>query len=103
MLATYSIIAWIIFWMTMLNRQAEKLPPKLALTEMEIKLLDRLKPDTRSDKKYLSDYLLKIAKLSGYLARAADPPPGNKIMWRGIQKLNDIQIGVEIGMKLVGN
>lgn len=103
MLATYSILAWRIFWMTMLNRQAEKLPPKLAITEMEIKLLDQLKPDTKSGEKYLSDYLLKLAKMGGYLARTSDPPPGNKIMWRGIQKLNDIQIGVEIGMKLVGN
>ena len=89
--------------MTMLNRQSQNISPKFALSEVETKILDHLKPDKKKIKKSLSDYLLKIAKLGGYLARAADPPPGNAVFWRGLQRLSEIQIGVEIGMKLVGN
>jgi hypothetical protein len=40
-----SIVAWRIFWMTMLNREAQSMSPKLALSELEMKLLDHLKPD----------------------------------------------------------
>ena len=38
-----------------------------------------------------------------HLARSSDPPPGNNVLWRGLQRLTEIQIGVEIGIKLVGN
>ena len=97
------IVAWRFFWMTMINREGTTLPAELVLSETEIKILDHLKPDSKQTKKSLSTYLTKIAKLGGYLARSSDPPPGNNVMWRGIQRLNEIQIGVEIGMKLVGN
>jgi len=30
---------------------------------------------------------------SGYLARMSDPPPGNTVVWRGLRRLVDIQIG----------
>lgn len=42
-------------------------------------------------------------RLGGYLARAKDPPPGNMVMWRGMSRLNDIELGVLIGAGLVGN
>jgi hypothetical protein len=96
------ILAWRIFWMTMINRESESISPLIALTKTEIKILDNLKPDSKN-KKNLSAYLLKIAKLGGYLARNSDSPPGNKVIWRGMARLSDIQIGVELGRKLVGN
>ncbi len=48
-------------------------------------------------------YLTKIARLGGYLARANDPPPGNTVMWRGLSRLTDIELGAIIGAKIVGN
>ena len=106
LLSIYCIISWRIFWMTMINRESQNLPAAVALTEKEILILDTLKPDKKPNskkQKNLSDYLLKIAMLGGYLARSSDPPPGNKVMWRGMTKLLEIHLGVEIGMKLVGN
>ena len=47
--------------------------------------------------------LTKRARLGGYLARASDPLPGNIVMWRGLSRLTDIQIGVEIGAGDMGN
>jgi DNA topoisomerase-3 len=38
-----------------------------------------------------------------YLARAKDPPPGNAVMWRGMSRLTDIELGFFIGAQLVGN
>lgn len=50
-----------------------------------------------------SHYLTKLARLGGYLARASDLPPGNIVMWRGLCRLTDTQIGVDIGAENVGN
>ncbi|WP_407193092.1 hypothetical protein [Bradyrhizobium sp. STM 3566] len=41
-------------------------------------------------------YLTKLARLGGYLARAGDPPPGNVVIWRGLSRLTDIELGAEI-------
>ncbi|MGY3698965.1 MULTISPECIES: hypothetical protein [Bradyrhizobium] len=44
----------------------------------------------------MSHYLIKIARLGGYLARANDPPPGNLIMWRGLSRFIDIATGAKL-------
>ena len=87
----------------MINRESESISAKSALTPTEIKTLDLLKPNKVKAKQVLSDYIIKIAKLGGYIGRATDPPPGNKVIWKGMERLADILIGVEMGMKLVGN
>jgi len=96
LIATFCIMSWRIFWMTMLSRSTEDIAPKFALTPLEIELLDRLVKDkgtaTPRHRK-LSHYLIKIAQLGGYLARAHDPPPGNMVMWRGLARLTDIELG----------
>jgi hypothetical protein len=80
-------------------------PPNLALTATETCLLDHLVRDKGkpSDRKSISRYIVKIARLGGYLARASDPPPGNIVMWRGLSRLTDIELGALAGAKLVGN
>ena len=68
----------------------------LVLTNVEIALLDRLVPDKKqslSGAGTLSPYLTKVAQLGGYLARTKDPPPGNTVMWRGLSRLTDINLG----------
>ena len=106
LIATFCIMSWRIFWMTMLNRSTAGASPKLALTPLEIELLDRLVKDKatrKSQRKTLPDYLTKIAQLGGYLARASDPPPGNMVMWRGLARLTDIELGFILGANNVGN
>jgi len=78
LLSVFCILSWRVFWMTMLNRSNPAAPPGLALTEVEIGLLDRLVKDKGQKplrRKSLSHYLIKIARLGGYLARTNDPPP----------------------------
>ena len=106
LISVFCILSWRVFWMTMLNRAAQDAPPKLALPDMEIALLDRLGKVNRkspTSAKKLPHYLTKIARLGGYLARASDPPPGNMVMWKGLARLTDIELGANIGVKLVGN
>ncbi len=44
----------------------------------EITVLDQIRPEKDTSlSKDLSCYILKIARLGGYLAQTSDPPPGN--------------------------
>lgn len=104
LIALFCILAWRVFWMTMLNRSKPNAPPTLALAKIELVLLDHAVRDkTPPKQRNLVHYLNKIARLGGYLARAHDPPPGNMVMWRGMTRLTDIRFGAIIGAKLVGN
>jgi hypothetical protein len=105
LIAVFCILRWRIFWMTMMNRAAPSATPDVALTSIETCVLDRLIQDRASDKgpATLGLYLTKIARLGGYLARAQDGPPGNTVMWRGVSRLTDIELGFIIGAQLVGN
>jgi hypothetical protein len=103
LIAVFCILSWRIFWMTMMNRVAPLVSPRVALTHIETRLLDSLLPETRKRQKpTLATYLSKIARLGGYLARAKDSPPGNTVMWRGLSRLTDIELGFLMGVKLCG-
>jgi hypothetical protein len=105
LLSIYCILSWRIFWMTMLNRVVPDVPPRLALTGLEMDLLDQLVRDkgpVMPRRKTLSYYLTKIARMGGYLARGHDPPPGNTVMWRGLSRLMDIELGARIGAQIYG-
>jgi hypothetical protein len=106
LISVFCILSWRVFWMTMINRSAPDAPPGIALTATEMELLDRLVNDrgkTFLHQKTIGTYLTKIARLGGYLARATDPPPGNMVMWRGLSRLTDIELGAIIGAQIVGN
>jgi hypothetical protein len=105
LLAVFLILAWRVFWLTMSNRIAPEAAPELVFTDLELRILDRLVPDkpvAQPRPPALSHYLIKLARLGGYLARKSDPPPGNETLWRGLTRLIDIQLGVTIGAELCG-
>jgi len=105
LIAVCCVLGWRIFWMTMVRRATPQDSPLLALTEVEVFILDQVATTQRGNNPNnttLADYLLRIARLGGYLARAHDPPPGNVVMWRGLSRLTDIQLGFAIGAQLCG-
>lgn len=68
----------------------------IAFTKSEAAILDLLVRDTgnrHAKRGTLSFYLIKLARLDGYLARAGDMSPGSVVIWRGLSRLTDIQIG----------
>jgi hypothetical protein len=106
LISVYCILSWRIFWMTMLNRTAPEASPETVFTPTEITLLEQLykpKPWDEPPQRSLCEYLIKVAKLGGYLARKSDPPPGNMVLWRGMSRLTDIQFGYSMALKLMGN
>lgn len=105
LVAILCILSWRIFWITMLNRTSPDAAPNEAFTELDQYLLDELVPDKHPTpcEPSISHYVVKLARLGGYLARAHDPPPGNTVIWRGLSRLTDIELGIMIGVQLVGN
>ena len=107
LLAMFCILSWRIFWLTMLNRSTKKAKANLAFTPPEIDILNRLVPQPRPrgspPSPTLQACLTQLARLGGYLNRATDPPPGNTVMWRGMSRLTDIEIGFTMGSQNVGN
>jgi hypothetical protein len=97
LISVFCILSWRIFWLTMLNRTDPDAPPDLALTQTEIDLLDKLVADKNETANTVSHYLIKLARLGGYLARANDGPPGNKVIWRGLSRLISIEFAVASG------
>ncbi len=91
----------------MMARAAPNETPDIALTKSEIEILDGLVSDTgnrRCKTGTLAFYIIKLARLGGYLARTSDPPPGILVIWRSLVRLTDIEFGAEFGAaRLVGN
>jgi hypothetical protein len=106
LMAVFCILSWRVLWLTMLARAEPHASPSIAFTENEVALLDLLVSDTghrQAKQGTLGFYLIKLARLGGYLARAGDPPPGAIVIWRGLSRLTDIEIGAEVGASaLVG-
>jgi hypothetical protein len=83
LIAVFCILSCRIFWLTMMNRAVPSASPTLALTALEIHPLDQMAKDKgtrRPHIKSISNCLIRIARLEGYLARAGDSPPGNTIL-----------------------
>lgn len=92
-IALYSVIAWRILWITYQSRETPEASCELCLEEHEWQALycsahntnkPPIKPPT------LSDAVLLIAKLGGFLARKSDGYPGVIVIWRGMQRLVDL-------------
>jgi len=107
LLAMFCILSWRIFWLTMIGRAAPDAAASLVFTRLETYLLDKLVPAqsqrARAGPRSLKSRVIQLARLGGYLNRNNDGPPGNTVIWRGMARLTDIEIGFQLGAQLVGN
>jgi Transposase DNA-binding len=95
LLALFCIIAWRVFWLTMVQRAESSTDLSDVFTPEEMILLDHLVNDRIADagKSALTRYMIKLARLGDYLARKRDGPPGCIVTWRGLYRLTDIHLG----------
>jgi hypothetical protein len=101
LIAMFCILSWRVFWITTLRREAPRAKASAAFTKSEIDILGRLHRKKQKNSS-LQISILQVAKLGGYLARATDPPPGNIVIWRGLSRLSDIQIGFSLAADTCG-
>jgi len=91
--ALFAVIGWRIMYATMLGRLEADIPCSALLQSLEWRALycrthGTTKPPEEAPK--LSDAVLWIAKLGGYLGRKNDDPPGATVLWRGFLALHEI-------------
>ena len=93
-IALLSVIAWRLYYMTLLNCHLREADCTQVVTENEWRALYALIHKTRTFPKktptVVSQVVLWIAKLGGFLGRPSDGPPGVTVLWRGWQRLTDI-------------
>jgi hypothetical protein len=69
LIAVFCIIAWRVFWLTMVNRTNPKSCSDEVFTETEMKILNHVGGNPQQfPPKNVGDYVLAVAKLGGYLA-----------------------------------
>lgn len=101
-LATYSVVAWRLLFLTYQARATPEVPCTVVLTTSEWQALwlahvgtahGTAVPDRPPT---LGEAVSWIAQLGGHLARRHDGPPGVKTLWRGWQRLMDLTAMYEL-------
>lgn len=97
-LATYSIVAWRLMWLTYQARLTPDESCELVLLRPEWRLLRRkFVPKSRSKQPpTLHQAMVWIAQLGGFLARKGDGEPGLKTIWRGLTTLHSLLEGAQL-------
>jgi len=102
-LATYSIVAWRLLWLTYLARCQPDTSCEQVLEPHEWQVLyatlhHQLYPHKAPPT--LADVVNWIAQLGGFLGRKHDGSPGVKVLWRGLTRLHDLVEGWQLCQSL---
>jgi hypothetical protein len=87
-----------------ISRTEPQASAELAVTSAEIDLLARAVQDSprAAQAPPILRNVIKVARLGGSHARAGDPKSRKRVMWRGMQRLTNIQFGYELALKNSG-
>jgi hypothetical protein len=92
-LALYSVLAWRIFYATMLARAVPEAPCSVLLEPDEWQALycaiHRV-PTPSAEPPTLGQAVTWIAQLGGFVGRRRSDRPGAEVLWRGFQHLGDL-------------
>lgn len=85
------VVAWRIYHMTMLGREAQDLPCTIFFKDVEWKALccyvnkSPIAPETPPA---MREAIKMLGAIGGHLGRKSDGPPGTQVLWRGLQRLD---------------
>ena len=91
-LATYCLVAWRLLWLTYEARRDPEQSCEVALAPHEWRSLYCFVHRTATPSATpptLRDAVFWLARLGGFLGRTGDGHPGVKVIWRGLQRLQD--------------
>jgi hypothetical protein len=95
-LAVWASVAWRWLWLTYLARSDPDQPCTVALTPAEWQVLPVACHPTLplpARPPPLGQAVRWIARLGGFLDRRGDGDPSVKVLWRGLQRLEDLTLG----------
>lgn len=98
-LATYTIVAWRLLWLTYEARYNPEAPADTILSTIEWQALYCTVNKTSTLPEHpptIKTCMFWIAKLGGFLCRKGDGFPGVKTIWQGLGRLDDIVKGWQI-------
>jgi hypothetical protein len=92
-LAIDLVVAWRVFHLTKLGRATPAVPGTVYFEEHEWKALVAFttqcaEPPPPPPSLWVA--MLMVATLGGWLGRKSDGPPGAQVLWRGLQRLDDL-------------
>ncbi len=92
-LSLYSIVSWKLLWLVYESRIKPDESCEIVLEEYEwhaLYCMVKQKKDFPKKPPTLKEASMMIARLGGFMCRKGDGDPGVKVMWRGLQRLNDV-------------
>jgi Transposase DNA-binding/Transposase Tn5 dimerisation domain len=97
MMAIFFILAWRIMYITSIARKHPEIPCSEIFEDAEWKSVCKImqKSEIPSTPPSLGVFILMIARLGGYLAGKNRPPPGPKVIWKGMSKMSDYALAWE--------
>jgi len=102
-IAIDTVLAWRIQLMTLIGRQVPGLPAEVFFDVGELEVLTALAEEQNNGSiaqpLTLGDAIVTMARMGGYLARPSDPPPGAKVLWRGLIRLRGMVDGFRLAMR----
>lgn len=98
LIALFLILAWRIQYLMMIGRVCPEMSCGDIFEECEwkgvYKILNKNLPIPK-EPPTLKEFITMIAILGGYIDRSNDPPPGPKVMWKGLVRMNDFALAWE--------
>lgn len=88
MLALDMIVAFRIYHLTKLGRETPDVSCTVFFEEAEWQALLIENNKTIDKPPTINEMIIMIAQLGGYMNRKSDPPPGTKVIWKGLKHLN---------------
>ncbi len=104
-LAVVSIVAWRVYWLTLVARTAPDTSALLFLNDVDWKILFvKFNPNKKIPKRVpsMKQTTIWIAQLGGFLARKGDGDPGITHVWRGLRKLASMSEGARMLQHIYG-
>ncbi len=92
-LAIDMVVAWRIFHLTMVGRENPKAPCTVFFQDEEWQALCCYTSKTKvppSKPPTLKEVILLVGAMGGHLGRKHDGPPGAQVLWRGLQRLDNV-------------
>jgi hypothetical protein len=89
-LAIDMVIAWRVYYLTMLGRQTPDVPCSVFFEEAEWKALTAhaaRRPSPAPEPPPLYEAIVMVARLGGYIKQSRKEPPGTETIWRGLVAL----------------
>ncbi len=93
------VVAWRIYYLTMLGRETPELPCTVFFNDIEWKTLyslakrDPVPPEIPPT---IAASIYMLGKIGGHLGRKGDGPPGIQVLWKGLQKMENAVVLAEI-------